>query len=341
VPKKRRQAKIPTPAWERPRGAIGSRILGRGGQFYGAVAVAMLIAVALGIIGYAFLNDYVEKQRRPGSTAIQVEDKNFRLDYYSRRLKMYVGQTGGQATDASQQINALTSVSTQIIGEEILRRFADEMKVSVSDEELKTGLATRLGITADDKGFDVVFQQELKRSGLTEKDYRDMVRASLLGEKVRTELTAKIPKSAESVHYRQILVSTQDAAQQIRDQLAKGGDFAALAKEKSVDAGTKDSGGDAGWTPRGALDPSFEELVFALKPEELTNIPVDQGVFVIEMLEKDADHAIEDSQKGNLGNRAFQDWIDGKKESLKIVDNMTVNGDPDKIRWALERAYQS
>ncbi|MDP2673732.1 MAG: peptidylprolyl isomerase [Dehalococcoidia bacterium] len=341
MPKKRRQAKIPTPAWERPRGAIGSRILGRGGQFYGAVAVAMLIAVALGIIGYAFLTDYIEKQRRPGSTAVQVEDKNFRLDYFSNRLKMYVGQSGGQGTDSSQQISALTSVSAQIIGEEIVRRFADEVKVSVSDEELKTGLATRLGITADDKTFDVVFQQELTRSGLTEKDYRDMVRASLLAGKVNTELTAKIPKSAESVRYRQILVSTQDAAQQIRDQLAKGADFAALAKEKSLDTGTKDSGGDAGWTPRGALDPSFEELVFALKPKELTNIPITQGVFVIEMLEKDADRAIEDSQKANLGSRAFQDWIDGKKKSLKVVDNMTVNGDPDKIRWALERAYQS
>ena len=142
MPKKRRQAKIPTPAWERPRGAIGSRILGRGGQFYGAVAVAMLIAVALGIIGYAFLNDYVEKQRRPGSTAIQVEDKHFRLDYFSNRLKMYVGQFGGQGTDAAQPISALTSgrLRRPLSSEEIVRRFADEMKVSATDEELKSAM---------------------------------------------------------------------------------------------------------------------------------------------------------------------------------------------------------
>ena len=60
MPKKRRKAKIPTPAWERPRGAIGSRILGRGFQFYGAVAVGVLIIVAMGIVGYAFLNDELE-----------------------------------------------------------------------------------------------------------------------------------------------------------------------------------------------------------------------------------------------------------------------------------------
>ena len=28
MPRKRRQSRIPTPAWERPHGAIGSRILG-------------------------------------------------------------------------------------------------------------------------------------------------------------------------------------------------------------------------------------------------------------------------------------------------------------------------
>ena len=50
--------------------------------------------------------------------------------------------------------------------------------------------------------------------------------------------------------------------------------------------------------PRGALDASLEELVFALKPKELTNIPVAQGVFVIEMLEKDADHAIGADSEG-------------------------------------------
>jgi parvulin-like peptidyl-prolyl isomerase len=342
VPKKRRRAKIPTPAWERPRGAIGSRVLGRGGQFYGAVAVGVLIAVALGVVGYAFLSDYVEKQRRPGSTAIQVEDTHFRLDYFSNRLKMYVGQFGGQGTDAAQPTSALPAVAAILIQEEVVRRFVGERNVIASEDEVTEAIATRIGAQTDDPNFDLIFQQEVVRSQLSEDEYRRMVEASVLSDKLRTEFEKEVPKTAESVHFRQILVSTEEAAQEIRKQVEEGGDFVALAKEKSLDTSTKDSGGDVGWIPKGVLDASLEELIFPLNPKELTTIPIAQGVFVIEMLEKDAAHEVEVAQKSSLASRAFQDWVEEKSKSVTIVNNMDLgSGDSNKIEWAVTRAYQS
>lgn len=342
MPKKRRRAKIPTPAWERPRGAIGSRILGRGGQFYGAVVVGVLIVAALAVVGYAFLNDYVEKQRRPGSTAIQVEDTHFRLDYFSNRLKMYVGQFGGQGTDAAQPTSALPAVSDLLIQEEIVRRFAGERNVTASEDEVTEAIATRIGAKTDDPNFDLILQQEVVRSQLSEDEYRRMVEASVLSDKLRTELEKEVPKTAESAHYRQILVGTEEAAQELRDQIENGGDFAALAKEKSLDSSTKDSGGDVGWIPRGVLAPSMEELIFPLNPKEITNIPISQGVFIVEMLEKDDDREVDAAQKSSLAIRAFQDWVEEKKKSVNIVNNMDLSsGDSKKIKWAVSRAYQS
>jgi len=342
VPKKRRQAKIPTPAWERPRGAIGSRLLGRSGQFYGAVAIALLVAVALGVIGYAFLNDYIDKQRRPGSTAIAVADTHLRLDYYSNRLKMYVGQFGGQGSQAAQPATALPAVSGLLIQEQIVLRFAGEKKVAASDQEVNDAIATRIGTKADDANFKLIFQQEVGRSGLSEKEYRRMVEASVLVDKMKAEFEKQVPKTAESVHFQQIIVSSDAKAQEIRDKLNAGGDFAALAKENSLDNATKDTGGDAGWVPKGAMEPSLEELIFALKPKEITTIPISQGVLVIQMLEKDKAHAVDASQKTNLANRALQNWIDEKKKSVTIVNNMDPgSGDSNKIDWAVSRAYQS
>ena len=342
MPKKRRQAKIPTPAWERPRGALGSRILGRGGQFYGAVVVGLLVAVALGVVGYAFGNDYIEKQRRPGSTAIQVEDTHFRLDYFSNRLKMYVGQFGGQGSDAAQPATAVPAVVDLLIEEEIVRRFASEMDVEATEEETKQAIASRLGITADDATFDVVYQQELSRSGISEQDYQGMVRASVLIDKLRTKFLEKVPPSAESVRFRQILVGTDAAAQEIRGAIEAGGDFAALAKEKSLDTQTKDSGGEAGWVPRGVLGASVEELVFVLEPNEVTTIPTAQGSLVIQMLEKAPSRAVEDDDKAPLAERAFAKWVEEKKGSIVLVNNMDLSaGDSKKIEWAVSRAYQS
>ena len=342
MPKRRRQARIPTPAWERPRGAIGRRLLGRGGQFYGTVVVGLLVVVALAVVGYAFGSDYLEKQRRPGSTAIQVEDTKFRLDYFSRRLKMYVTQFGGQSADAVQPTTAVPAVADLLIQEEILFRFAEERNVTASDEEVDGAIATRIGTGVDDPSFDAVFKTELTRSQLSEDEYRRMVEASVLADKMKQGFEKEVPKTAESAHYRQILVATEGQAQEIGDKLAAGEDFAALAKESSLDTLTKENGGDVGWVPKGVLDPSLEELIFALDPKGLTNIPIAQGVFIIEMLEKDDDHAVEDTQKVPLAGRSFQNWLTEKKTGFTIVNNMDLtSGDQKKIEWAVKRAYQS
>ena len=342
MPKKRRQAKIPTPAWERPRGAIGSRVLGRGSQFYGAIVVGILLLVALGVVGYAFTSDYVEKQRLPGSAAIQVEDTSIRVDYFSNRLKIYVDQFGGQGTDAAQPTTAVPAVSDLLVQEEIVRRFAAERQVTASEDEVKNAIATRIGAKADDASFDVIFQQEVTRSQLSEDEYRRMVEATVLSDKLRTGFEAEVPKTAESVHFRQIIVGSDEKAQEIRDELEAGGDFAKLAAQNSLDGATKDKGGDVGWLPKGVIGPSLEELIFPLEPKEITTIPISQAIYVVEMLEKDDNHEVAAEQKGNLASRAFQDWAEEKKKSLDIVNNMDLGGgDPKKIEWAVRRAYKS
>ena len=340
MPKKRRQAKIPTPAWERPRGAIGSRVLGRGFQFYGAVVISMLIGVALAILGYAFLVDYLETQGRPGSTAVQVDDTRYRLDHFTNRLKMYVDQNGGPGV--VDRITALSQVPAILIQEEVVRRFSGEFDITASEEEILQEIATRLGINADDETFDVVFQQELTRSGLSELEFRDMISALVLETKLLEMFEAEVSPSAESVRYRQILVSTDETAQELRGKIEAGEDFAALAAENSQDVGTRDSGGEVGWVPRGVLDASTEELVFALEPAEITTIPLPQGVLLIEMEEKAEDREVEESQRAPLASRALADWVQEKRATLDIVISVVPGADSydqKKAEWAVNRAY--
>ncbi len=337
--KRRRQAKIPTLAWERPRGTIGSRVLGRGFQFYGAVVIGLLMAVGLGVIAYAFLADELEERRRPGSTAVQVEDTRFRLDYFSDRLEMYVAEQGGLG--AVQPLSALPAVSDLVIREEIVRRFAGEFDLTASEEEIREGIASRLGITVDDEAFDVVFEQELARSGLSEEDYRLMVQATVLTDKLQQHFQEEVPESAESVLYRQILVSEQAAAADIKQQIEDGADFAALAAaDSNLDVANKENGGEVGWVSRGVLD--AEEDIFALEPGEVGTVSSPAGVFVIEMLKKSEDRKIEDDQRELLAASALADWVQEKRETLAIVSSVVPGAesyDPKKVDWAVSRAY--
>jgi len=97
---------------------------------------------------------------------------------------------------------------------------------------------------------------------------------------------ADLPKQ-EEVHARHILVATEDEAKAVIEALDKGGDFAALAKEKSSDS-NKDEGGDLGFFARGRMVPEFEEAAFALAPGSYTKTPVKTqfGFHVIKVDEK-------------------------------------------------------
>ena len=80
----------------------------------------------------------------------------------------------------------------------------------------------------------------------------------------------KAMKPEEEVQARHILVDSEDKAKEIAEKLAKGGDFAALAKENSKDPGSKDDGGMLGFFGRGQMVPQFEEAAYRLKKGEIS-----------------------------------------------------------------------
>jgi len=61
-------------------------------------------------------------------------------------------------------------------------------------------------------------------------------------------------------------------AESIREEAAKGKDFAQLAKKNSEDAGTKDRGGELGFISKGMVVPEFEQAAFSMKAGEISTV---------------------------------------------------------------------
>lgn len=99
----------------------------------------------------------------------------------------------------------------------------------------------------------------------------------------------------EQVHARHILVKTEgrtdDQAKAIlegaRARLAKGEDFAALARELSDEPAAKTSGGDLGFFGKGQMVGPFEEAAFGAQPNTLVGpVKTDFGWHLIQVLER-------------------------------------------------------
>lgn len=109
-------------------------------------------------------------------------------------------------------------------------------------------------------------------------------------------------RTPERVRARHILLSTankpkdevakiQAQADALLKQIKAGGDFAELAKKNSQDPGSAQKGGDLGWVSRGQMVKNFEDAVFTLKPNEISNVvTTEYGFHIIQVLEKQPAH---------------------------------------------------
>jgi peptidyl-prolyl cis-trans isomerase C len=123
-----------------------------------------------------------------------------------------------------------------------------------------------------------------------------------------------------------ILVKTEDEAKAILSQLKKGGDFAKLAKEKSLDPRSKKKGGDLGWFAPANMVPAFSNAVKALKKGATVESPIQTefGWHIIKLNDKRAikvptyDKA-KDGIKRSLQQRKLEKLMISLKDKAKIV----------------------
>lgn len=97
----------------------------------------------------------------------------------------------------------------------------------------------------------------------------------------------KVQMGDKEYKARHILVESESAARDIIASLKKGGNFAKIAEEKSIDDGSKENGGELNWSPPAAYVRPFSEALVKLSKGKLTEQPVQTsfGWHVIELMD--------------------------------------------------------
>lgn len=119
--------------------------------------------------------------------------------------------------------------------------------------------------------------------------------------------------------------ATLALANELRQRLLAGEDFAALAAEYSDDPGSAANGGDLGWFGKGQMVAPFEEAAFSLPIGEISEpVKSDFGYHLIEVLERDAARPKSQAQLDQERSQAFQTWLQGQLagEDVQRADNL-------------------
>ena len=127
------------------------------------------------------------------------------------------------------------------------------------------------------------------------------------------------------VHASHILVKEEAEANELKKKLDKGGDFAALAKEKSQDPGSAQKGGDLGFFTKDRMVKAFADAAFSLKVNEISK-PVHSpfGYHIIKVIETRDAKSFEELAPANLQalrGAMVNAQIDEMKEKAKVKVN--------------------
>ncbi|OYU38092.1 MAG: peptidylprolyl isomerase [Pseudorhodobacter sp. PARRP1] len=110
-----------------------------------------------------------------------------------------------------------------------------------------------------------------RRSYLSNAALKPVVTAAVSDEALQKAYDEKFKdsKPATEYHAAHILVDSEEKANELKAELAKGAAFADLAKANSTDTGSGAQGGDLGWFGLGAMVKPFEDAVVAAKVGEV------------------------------------------------------------------------
>jgi parvulin-like peptidyl-prolyl isomerase len=242
----------------------------------------------------------------------------------------------------------------QLVGIEIAKTYAQEQGITVSDKEVDRELENikeQVGEQARASGQDLknqeAFDQALEQNQISEQQLRQDIRESLPVRQVQEKIAGDAEPSQEEVQkfyddnratftqpaqrcMRHILFTKdqKEKAEEVKDQLRDGGDFAKLADKNSQDPGSAEKGGDLGCLGKGETVPPFEKAAFAAEQDEIVGpVETEFGFHLIEVTDirkertqplEDVEAQITDQITATQQEEEFTKWLEDQKEQRNV-----------------------
>jgi peptidyl-prolyl cis-trans isomerase D len=204
--------------------------------------------------------------------------------------EMLIGQLraglAGSAFVTDAQVDAFARLEKQTRDFATLTFKADIAAAKVTDDEVKAHYDEHA------KEFMSPEQVVLDYVELKKSSFFDQVQVK--DADLQAAYQKEIGNLAEQRRAAHILIEVNDKlneaqakakVEEIQQRLAKGEDFAALAKEFSQDPGSSSKGGDLGYAGKGVYDPAFEKALYDLKRDQVSGpVRSDYGWHLIKLL---------------------------------------------------------
>jgi parvulin-like peptidyl-prolyl isomerase len=247
--------------------------------------------------------------------AARVNGEPILMAYFEEELLRFEAAQTTSGIDLATLGDYQSQVLQALIDRRLLAQGAREIGMEVDE----ISVDQRLEQLASELGGSEEMGTWLAVNGYSLESFKAALAEEMLATKMIEHIVAQIGDMVEQVHARHILVATQDMAENLRDQLIEGADFAETARIYSIDTSSRPAGGDLGWFPVGyLLVPEVEAAAFDLEPGELSEvIESDLGFHIVQAIERGEQPLSPDALR-QLREEAVMDWLVAQREMAEV-----------------------
>ncbi len=293
---------------------------------------ASLLAVL--VIGILLVNFYRGRWVRPNEAVLSIDGQEVTLKYYADRLLPFLQENASSGLSAALLEQSLL---TKLEDETLTELMAKDRGITISDDDLDAAIAEDLGVPVggDGSAFDNLYRQRLKEVGMSDGNYRRLIRAGVADKRIKAELTRDVGESSALVTLRTVVLNSEESAKTIRARIANGEDMGTLAQTESLDLTSRQSDGVMQPEPVTLLPESLRTAIDGKgEGAVLDPVQVDRNWWVLKVEKRDPAGVLSDAQKTQLVQVEFDRLLAEKRKNASIDRNL----DAGDIRWAEDHA---
>ena len=326
------------------------------------IAVVFLLGIAA-VVGFGYYDKFVAPTKvlaaRVGKTRYSQGDLVDRM-----RVLQADARAEGQPFDLGRTpFEVLDKMSEA----EVIRRFASEYSVQVTDDDIELGLLLRFfprvpegqeSVSGQvEQEYKDTYQRFLNESHISDKAYRQIVEETVYRSRLRAALGELVPTSTEQVEVHWIRVQprgglpilgqAQDVSPDQVLRMLETADFDEVAGKVSIPGIYADARGYVGWVPKGAF-PRLDPVLFGdlrAEPSRGTGInpPVstEDGTYITRVTRGPEVREISEVMRDRLKDQALDVWLGQKKIEGSDEGWLEVKFDSKIYAWVIEQMDQT
>lgn len=243
-----------------------------------------------------------------------------------------------------------TTILQQMINEELVIQEGKELNIGQDEKEIQQEVAAKYDSVKSGYATEEAFETALSSSGFDETSFKAYLENQIKIEKVSEYISKNVTvtdqqvlayynanpyqytQSPDTIHAARILVATEADAEAVEARLDAGEDFAAVAKQVSIDTASSANGGDIGTLNYvgSGYDSTFMAAAIALKAGAVSApVQTSDGYNIIKCIAKteypvEPFNTVEDSVKQTVLENAQSTAVSNQVSAWAAAANITT-----------------